>query len=113
MLLQILDNVTLVVGVIGILIILWGVFIGLFRFIQLESRRLKRENICKKRDVLRYHLSSYLLLGLEFLVAADVIHTISKPSLREIAILGSIVGIRTLLNFFLNKELAGHACSEN
>jgi uncharacterized membrane protein len=113
MLEQVLDYLTLVIGIIGIMVIVWGVFSGLIRFIQLEIQKLKGKNICKNREILRQHLGSYLLLGLEFLIAADVIHTITKPSLKEIAILGSIVGIRTILNFFLNKELEGHNCIEN
>jgi uncharacterized membrane protein len=113
MLEQVLDYLTLVIGIIGIMVIVWGVFSGLIRFIQLEIQKVKGKNICQNREILRQHLGSYLLLGLEFLIAADVIHTITKPSLKEIAILGSIVGIRTILNFFLNKELEGHNCIEN
>ena len=45
------------------------------------------------------------MLGLEFLIAADIIRTIVKPSLEELAILGSIVVIRTVINYFLGKEL--------
>jgi uncharacterized membrane protein len=63
---------------------------------------------------LRHHLGSYLLLGLELLVAADIIHTILEPDLKSLAVLGAIVGIRTLLSFFLNKELHdSHNCSDD
>jgi len=56
-------------------------------------------------DTVRYKLGSYLLLGLEFLVAADILETVFAPTLERIGILGGIVVIRTVLNFFLNKEL--------
>jgi uncharacterized membrane protein len=110
---QVLGYLTLGIGIVGIIVILWGILSGLFRFVQLEYQKVKGKNICKNREILRQHIGSYLLLGLEFLIAADVIHTITKPSLKEMAILGSIVGIRTILNFFLNKELEGHNCIEN
>jgi uncharacterized membrane protein len=45
------------------------------------------------------------LLGLEFLVAADILETVFAPTIERITILGGIVIIRTILNFFLNKEL--------
>lgn len=56
-------------------------------------------------DTVRYKLGTYLLLGLEFLVAADILETVFAPTLERIGILGGIVIIRTILNFFLNKEL--------
>jgi len=70
--------------------------------------------VCKKRELVRHHLGSYILLGLEFLVAADIIKTVMDPTLKEVAILGAIVAIRTVLNFFLNKELTdNHNCDED
>jgi uncharacterized membrane protein len=44
-------------------------------------------------------------LGLEFLIAADVVRTIIQPTLMELAILGSIIAIRTAISFFLNMEM--------
>ena len=46
---------------------------------------------------------------LEFLIAADIIHTIVKPTLEELAILGSIVIIRTIISYFLGKEMGDGA----
>lgn len=107
---DVIKYITFSIGVIGVFIILWGVLSSLIQFFILEIHRVKGSSICRKREMLRHHLGSYLLLGLEFLVAADVIHTISKPSLSEVAILGSIVVIRTVLNVFLNKEIGSHNC---
>ena len=56
-------------------------------------------------DSIRYRLGVYILLGLEFLVAADILETVFKPTLEQLTILGGIVVIRTGLNYFLNKEL--------
>lgn len=61
--------------------------------------------------MLRHHFGSYLLLGLEFLIAADIIHTIFTPTLQKLAVLGGIVAIRTVINYFLNLELKNaHKC---
>lgn len=57
---------------------------------------------------LRNHLGSSILLGLELLVAADIVRTVSQePSLNGVLILGLIVLIRTFLSFTLEVELAG------
>jgi uncharacterized membrane protein len=49
-----------------------------------------------------------ILLGLEFLVAADIIRTVAvEPSLENVAVLGVIVLIRTFLSFSLEVEIDG------
>ena len=49
-----------------------------------------------------------ILLGLEFLVAADIIRTVAvQPSLENVGVLGLIVLIRTFLSFSLEVELDG------
>ncbi|WP_019181352.1 DUF1622 domain-containing protein [Microbacterium yannicii] len=59
-------------------------------------------------QVLRTALGSAILLGLEILVAADLIRTItSKPSLEDALILGLIVLIRTVLSISIQIEIEG------
>ncbi len=96
------DAFALFVGLVGVLVILSGVFHGLLSFISLE---LGTKSKYTSHDAIRYQLGMYLLLGLEFMVAADIIETVFRPSLEQLAILGGIVFIRTILNYFLNKEL--------
>ena len=48
---------------------------------------------------------SYGLLGLEFLIASDILKTVLEPTLNELAILGGIVVLRTILSVFLNREI--------
>lgn len=56
----------------------------------------------------RQYFGAAILLGLELLVAADIIRTVSHmPSLREVGVLGAIVLIRTFLSFTLAVELDG------
>ena len=107
---QYLEYLEYGIGGIGVLVIVWGVLTGGVELAALEFKRLRGENICRRRELLRLHLGSYLLLGLEILVAADIIRTIVTPTINELIILGSIVTIRTVLNYFLNKELGAHSC---
>jgi uncharacterized membrane protein len=56
----------------------------------------------------RHRLGRAIILGLEFLVAADILRTIStRPTISEVAVLGGIVLIRTFLSFSLEVELEG------
>ena len=57
---------------------------------------------------LRTNFAKGILLGLEFLVAGDIIETVTvKPSLESLYILGLIVIIRTFLSFSLSVEIEG------
>jgi uncharacterized membrane protein len=57
----------------------------------------------------RANLGRGILLGLELLVAADIIGTVAiTPSLENLAVLGLIVLIRTFLSFSLQVEIEGH-----
>ena len=56
----------------------------------------------------RRALGRSILLGLELLVAADIIRTVAiKPTLESVAVLGAIVLIRTFLSFSLELEITG------
>ena len=51
------------------------------------------------------HFATWLLLGLEFELAADVIRTAIAPSWSDIGQLASIAGIRTFLSYFLDRDI--------
>ena len=58
--------------------------------------------------ILRQALGGTLLLGLEILVAADLVRTIAvAPTLNNVLILGLIVLIRTFLSFSIDIEISG------
>lgn len=57
----------------------------------------------------RAHLGRSILLGLELLVAGDIIGTVAiEPTLRSLAVLAGIVLIRTFLSLSLELEINGH-----
>ena len=103
---DILEYISLAVGIIAIAIIVWGVILGLFGFLKNEFYRFRsKDTTIITLHKIRHTVGSYLLLGLEFLIAADIIRTIVEPTLEELAILGSIVVIRTIISYFLGREL--------
>ena len=54
---------------------------------------------------IRLHLGRYLALGLEFQLGSDILGTAVSPTLEEVQLLAAIAVIRTVLNYFLSKEL--------
>lgn len=104
-LVNIFEIAYLVIGAIGVAIIIWGVLLTMFRFVKLEFSKLKYKSVYRRRELVRYFLASYLILSLEFFIAADIIKTVIHPSFEEIAILASIVAIRTVISYFLEKEM--------
>ena len=61
-------------------------------------------------QVLRQSFGGVILLGLEILVAADLVRTVAvEPTLANVVILGGIVLIRTILSFSLEIEIEGVA----
>ena len=54
---------------------------------------------------LRLDLGRFLVLGLEFQLAADILRTAVAPNFTELAQLATVAAIRTALNFFLGLEI--------
>lgn len=101
-----LHNVSFGISVLGVLVIVFGVLSGSMRFARSEFAAAHGVDVEGDRRRLRQMLGYYLLLGLEFLIAADIIDTLMKPTTQDLIILGAIVAIRTVISYSLNAELA-------
>ncbi len=89
----------------GILIIISGVVVGIFQYIMLVARgQLLKDNT--KLNAIRLNLGRVLILGLEFIVASDLIGTTTTPDYYALGLAAIIVMIRTLLSYSLNREMA-------
>lgn len=105
MLLTFLNILATIIGVISLLIVTYGVFVGFIAFLHNEFKRINGTYTINNVRQLRADFGSYLLLGLEFLIASDILKTVVDPTLDELAILGGVVIVRTVLSVFLNKEI--------
>jgi uncharacterized membrane protein len=87
----------------GIAVIVLGLVIGTVRFLW----RLRQNEDHNFRNF-RADVGRGILLGLEFLVAADIIATVAiEPTLESLAVLGVIIVIRTFLSLSLEVEITG------
>ena len=90
---------------VGVAIIVVGAFATLGIFLFHLARRERPEDAIA---AFRSDLGRSILLGLEFLVAADIVNTVVvELTLENVASLGLIVLIRTLLSFSLETEIEG------
>ena len=96
------DYVSLVIDAIGVLVILVRMLLATARLVM--SGRSHADPYRRFRQ----DLGRGILLGLEFLVAADIIRTVAvAPTLRGTMVLGLIVLFRTFLRMALEVELEG------
>lgn len=96
------EVVGLVIDGAGVVVMVVGMLIAAYRFL-LDRRR---SNDAYRQ--LRQDIGRAILLGLELLVAADIIRTVAvDPTLENVLALGLIVVIRTFLSIALQVELEG------
>jgi uncharacterized membrane protein len=98
------EPVTRTVEVVGVAVILVGAAAATIRFV---FSWLSSGLSVAYREY-RQHLGRAILLGLEFLVAGDIINTVAvDPTYRSVGVLAGIVVIRTFLSFSLEVEIEG------
>ena len=87
------------IGCVGVLII----FVGSIRALWLFIKKPIVKNILLS-DI-RIDLGHYLALGLEFLIAKDVIETLAEPTWEHLGKLAIIIALRSALTMFLAHEV--------
>lgn len=78
---------------------------GLLRTLWLAARHLPHLNDPDILAQLRVGFGSWLVLALEFQLGSDILSTTIAPSFQELGQLAIIATIRTLLNYFLQKDM--------
>jgi len=86
----------------GAAVIIIGAVWAFARFVWVGLRRRDTSAFVP----VRLTLGRFLALGLEFQLASDVLRTAVAPSFRELGQLAAVAAIRTVLNYFLSKEIA-------
>ncbi|MDO9592593.1 MAG: DUF1622 domain-containing protein [Erysipelotrichaceae bacterium] len=105
---SLLHNLSVIMALTAMVIMVYGVIVAVIKLVYSELRRKERFICYDDREELRVNLGSYILLALEILIVADVIESISNRTYEDLIILAGIVVIRTMMGYFLDKELASH-----
>ena len=99
-------NITVTgINLVGIFVVLWGFFVAAFGFIRMKLHRHTTSYFLQEANKVRAVLATYILFGLEFMIAADIIHTFIKPTQEDLLVLATIVAIRTVISYFLSREV--------
>lgn len=93
------------ISFIGIIVILAGALQAIYLYLLILFKKPNQNNSSLTINSIRLILGRTIVLGLEFIVAADLIGTTTTPDYYAVGILASIVAIRTVLSFTLNREL--------
>lgn len=102
-LLQIVDHIGTAIDVAGVAVIVVG---GVFACARYITRAVRQADQAYRE--LRNNLGRAILIGLEFLVAGDIVKTIVvTPNMQHVAALAGVVAIRTFLSLSLTVEMTG------
>lgn len=100
-----IPDIVRLVEAFGVGVLLLGALLAVAAFL---TRLARRASFAEAYHGLRVDLGRAILLGLEFLVLADIIATLAiDPTLENLGVLAGIVTIRTLLSFALELEVSG------
>ena len=101
-----LEWLILTIEVISTLILLTGFVRATAGFVSFEIQRTRGHVGLIRMSYLRRYIGTYILLGLDFYIVADIIASMLRPELNDLASLAVIVLLRTTIGYFLGKELA-------
>jgi len=85
----------------GAIVIFSGAAIAFVRFVVVAVRSRSAADFVP----IRLDLGRFLAIGLEFQLASDILRTAVAPTFLEIGELAAVAAIRTVLNFFLAREI--------
>lgn len=100
---SLLESLSMVVGAAGAGVIVWGAYCSVVRLIAAETA-LARGQTPRSETSGRPVFATYVLLGLEFLIAANIIKTLVTPDWQHVAMLAGIVVIRAVISLNLRWE---------
>lgn len=97
--------VYLSISALGGVVVIWGVVEAMIRFLRAKISRGVADPI-RENEAIRQGLGAHLLLGLEVFIAGDIIGSVVSPTWNKVGILAAIVAIRTVLSYFLRREIS-------
>ena len=100
-----IEYAALAIEILAVAIIVLAIFYSVFRY---SMRGIFQSQAGGRYRELKEHLGQALLLGLEILVAADIVRTVAlEATLESVVILGLLVLVRTFLSWALVVEIEG------
>lgn len=99
-----LELIAIGVDAVGVFIIIVGFVMAVVSFIPTLRSPGSMESI-ERIQITRCALGTYLVFALELMIVSDLIHTVLSHEVNDLIYLAALVAIRTLIGYFLNKEI--------
>jgi uncharacterized membrane protein len=93
-----------VVDILGVMILLYGFAKVLVKYVAIEFSSLRNTPI-RALQRIRCEVGIYILLALDFLIASDIIHTITNLTQKQLIELSVMIVLRTAIGYFLGREV--------
>lgn len=104
---DILYYVIWAIELVGIGVIVVGTVYAIFKLFYNKYKNLKNKNISENGGSAKLVLANYLALGLEFLLASEILRTITtNREISEIIVLGAIIILRAAMSLLIYWELS-------
>lgn len=102
---EIYKYIVMVIEMIATIMLVFGFGKTVILYLIAETRLLSGDQKRMDFSALRALLGSYILMGLDMYIVADLIHSLIEPTVQDLLMLGLIVIIRTTIGFFLSREI--------
>ena len=104
-LVRLLETTTAVIEIMGVSVLVWGFLISVGRYLR-SYRRMARPALIRE---FKRGLGRTILIGLEILVAATIVKTVTKEAtLISVGQLAGMIAVRTIINWTMVLEMDGH-----
>ena len=101
---QSLEWVAIAADGVAIIVIVLGFVNAVVKFVP-SIWKAGGVEVIRDIQMIRCNLGTYLVFGLELMIVSDLIQSVISHSLDDLYFLGAIVVLRTVIGFFLSKEI--------
>ena len=100
----VMEVAALIIDAAASAIMFWAFLIAVYAFVKSSTGSVERERFTRLQLV-RCDLGVKLVFALELLIISDLFHTVVSRTLDDLWFLAALVVIRTVISFFLNREI--------
>jgi uncharacterized membrane protein len=93
------------IEILGVIILIYGFAKFFIQYLIEEFVKNKLNPPISVLQRIRCKMGVYILLSLDFLIASDIINSITDLSKEQLINLGTMIALRTIIGFFLGKEI--------
>ncbi len=104
-LVKLIEYIVPLTELLGVAVVTWGSVHGLIMLALRALHVLQKKPFSHSLRDIRIAIGEKMALGLDFFLAGDIIGTIVVPTQQSLMLLGGIVVIRTVMAYFLAKEI--------